>query len=128
MSFNFEITPSNVDEAYVRLMDENDVDDMINDGWTLAELAASASAIDISSQINSFGEYTFTANNLDQKWYSIIVFAKNSDGKIAQRFNFYPDNETEWADYKPVYVQGRKGALKLRKFTNSKPAMNKVKL
>lgn len=128
VSFNFEITPSNVDEAYVRLMDENDVDDMINDGWTLAELAASASAIDISSQINSFGEYTFTANNLDQKWYSIIVFAKNSDGKIAQRFNFYPDNETEWADYKPVYVQGRKGALKLRKFTNSKPAMNKVKL
>lgn len=124
VSFNFEISPSNVDAAYVRLMPENDVDDQMNAGYTLAELAQSSKAIDITSQINSIGEYTFTANGLDEQWYSIIVYAEDSDGSIARRYNFFPDEESEWSDYEPNKVPKR---IKVRNVKSHRPTFNKVK-
>ena len=127
VEFNFEISPSNVDEAYVRLMKENDVDDMINDGWTLAELACSSQSADITSTINRLGEYTFTANDLTENWYAILVYAKNSDGSVVQRFNFWPDTESEWADYNPVTKPAHSNGIRVRNVKSNKPAIKKIR-
>lgn len=103
VSINFEISPSNVEEAYVRLMDENNVDDRLNMGYTLAELACGGDAIDITNDINTTGEYTYTNNEVPEAWQSILIYAKDKDGvSTTQRLSFYPDTETRWANYEPV--------------------------
>lgn len=94
---NFEINPSNVTEAYVCLMDQNTVDDKLNIGYTLAELAASGDAIDITADINNYGEYTYTNSAVPDSWQTLLISGKNADGTSVMRINFhaYIDN-SEW--------------------------------
>lgn len=101
---NFEITPSNVDEAYVRLMDENTVDNRLNMGYTYSELAAGGDAIDITNEINTLGEYTYENKEVPEQWNSLLIFAKTkTGGKTTLRLNFWPDTETTWNAYEPKH-------------------------
>lgn len=98
VSVNFEISPSNVEEAYVIMMPENDVDDRLNDGWKLYELASSSKATDIISDINTKGEYTFTDSNVSEQWQSILIYAVDKEGnRTVARLNFYPDTDSYWS-------------------------------
>lgn len=108
VSVNFEITPSNVSEAYVRLMKENDFDNMVNDGWYPYEIASTRDATDIYNEIRSTGEYTFTASSLGDEWYALIIYARDNDGNrtVAEiAFNMLPDSE--WAIFNPVKKQAK---------------------
>ncbi len=96
VNINFEITPSNVTEAYVRLMDENDCDDRLNEGYTLPELAAGGDAVDITAKINTEGEYTYINNEVPERWNSLLIMAKNNDGTTITRVNFWAATDTEW--------------------------------
>lgn len=98
VSVNFEIAPSNVDEAYVRLMGENDCDNYINMGYTLPELAAGGDATDITNDIHKTGEYTYTNNEVPERWNSLLIMAKNEEGTTVTRINFWPDDETSTWD------------------------------
>lgn len=95
---NFEITPSNVNEAYVRLMSENDYDDRINDGYTPAEIASGGDATDITNDIRTMGEYTYVNNNIAEQWTSLVIMAKNAEGCNVTRLNFFPEegNDSQW--------------------------------
>lgn len=102
VSVTFEITPSNVEEAYVRLLDENTVDDRLNSGYELHEIAMGGDAEDITNIINTQGEYTYTRDDVSDSWQTILVYAKDKDGhRTTLRINF---NTTagNWAIYDPV--------------------------
>lgn len=77
VKLNFEITPSNVEEAYVRMLDENTVDDRINDGYKYYEIASGGDAIDITREINTLGEYTFEQTGVPNTWQAILIYAKD---------------------------------------------------
>lgn len=121
VSVNFEITPSNVEEAYVRLLPENDCDDKINDQYTLWEIVAHSSAIDVTSDINRFGEYTFTTSDFDTGlWQTILIGAKDSDGNTTVlRLDFNNLEGSEWNERNPVYGAPAKKAAVAKKFTDS---------
>lgn len=113
VSVNFEISPSNVEEAYVTMMDENECDDKLNMDFELWEIASGRNSIDITSQINTAGEYTYTNNEVPEAWQCILIYAKDRDGnKTTQRLSFYPDSETRWATYDPVYGAPARKAVK----------------
>ncbi len=102
---NFEISPSNVEEAYVRMAEENWVDDRVNMGYTLAELACGGDATDITYAINTTGEYTFESNEVGEAWMSILIYAKDKDGgKTVQRLNFNTLEGSEWSIPYPVHA------------------------
>lgn len=102
---NFEITPSNVEEAYVRMLSENTVDDRINMGYTYPEIAMGGDATDITTDINTMGEYTFESNEVEEQWTSILIYAKLKDGGVTTlRINFWPDTESEWSIYAPFHA------------------------
>lgn len=104
VSVNFEITPSNVEEAYVRLCGENFVDDRLNMGYELHEIATGGDAEDITSIINSLGEYTYTNNEVEEEWKALLIYAMDKDGnRTTLRINFFPDDETQWDIYNPVF-------------------------
>ncbi|MDE6418770.1 MAG: hypothetical protein K2K49_06135 [Duncaniella sp.] len=118
---NFEINPSNVEEAYVRLCSENFVDDRINMGYTYPEVAMGGDATDITNAINTMGEYTFESNEVAEQWNSILIYAKSQDGgKTTLRINFYPDDDAEWSIYPPFHAPARK----MHKITRIKRANN----
>lgn len=97
VNVNFEIAPSNVEEAYVRLLPENTVRDRLNMGYTLAELAMGGDAIDITNSINTMGEYTYTNNELEEQWYSLLIYAKDKSGNsTVAHLNFYPAEGMGW--------------------------------
>ena len=101
---NFEISPSNVEEAYVRLCGENFTDDRLNMGYQLHEIAMGGDAEDITSIINTTGEYTYTNSEVDEEWKSLLIYAKDKEGnRTTQRINFWPDSDSEWAIPNPVY-------------------------
>lgn len=127
VSVNFEITPSNVSEAYVRLMKENDVNDSLNDGWELWELATSSKATDITDIINRDGEYTFKADNLDDSWYTILIYAKDkNDGKTTLRINFNTLEGSNWDIPSPQHAQLKHAAARMAS-KSRKPTFDKVK-
>lgn len=94
---NFEITPSNVTAAHVRLMADNDVENELNKGKTLEQIAVEGDATDITSAINSAGEYTFAKEGLTPNWYSLLISATDENGTNVTRmvFNDHLDN-FEW--------------------------------
>lgn len=105
VSATFEINPSNVTKATVRLLEENDVDDALNSNMKLSEIATAGDATDITETINKFGEYVFSASGLNnEKWYSILVYALDKSGNSTTvRVNVCPFEDTEWSFYPPVY-------------------------
>lgn len=105
VKINFEIAPSNVEEAYVRMLDENTVDDRLNMGYELHEIAMGGDAADITSAINTTGEYTFESNDVPESWQSILIYAKDKDGKrTTLRINFNTLDQSEWSIYNPVFA------------------------
>ncbi len=128
VSVNFEVVPSNVSEAYVRLMTENDVDDYVNDGWELYELASTSQATDIYDDIRANGEYTFRAENLSEEWYSLLIYARDADGaRTVQRISFNILPGSEWYDYAPVHVKSLRKAAKRGMAKSRRPAFDRVK-
>lgn len=125
VSVNFEISPSNVEEAYVRMMDMNNVDDRLNMGYTLYELSCGGDATDITNEINTMGEYTFTSNEVGESWNSILIGAKDKDGGItALRLDFIDIEGSEWGEYNPVHKVAKKTVVKVKKSLN--PTVAKV--
>lgn len=111
---NFEISPSNVEEAYVRLCEENFVDDRLNMGYTYPEVAMGGTSIDITNEINTTGEYTFFEGGLTEKWYALLIYAKNkSGGQTTLRVNFYPDDDADWSIYAPFHSPAKTKASKI---------------
>lgn len=105
VKINFEISPSNVEEAYVRMLSENTVDDRLNMGYTYPEITMGGDATDITHSINTTGEYTFESNEVEEQWNSILIYAKLKEGgNTTLRINFYPDNDTQWSIFAPQHV------------------------
>lgn len=122
---NLEIAPSDVAEAYVRLCQENFVDDRLNMGYELGEIACGGDATDITSSINNTGEYTFRATGLENEWKALLVYAKDAKGhSTTLRINFFPDADTEWAIYKPVYKAPKRPAPR-RVLAKGAPALGR---
>lgn len=127
VSVNFEITPSNVSEAYVRMLEENEVDNKLNDGWYLYEIASSGDCIDIENAIHNFGEYTFTRDNLPEKWYSILIYARDKDGaRTIQRINFNVFEESEWSIPKPSHIAPLRAKARMMAKSH-RPTFDRVK-
>ena len=97
ISVNFEIAPTNVTEAYVRLMGENDYDDSVNEGNLPYDIAKGSDAINITDDIRTKGEYTYTNDEVPERWNSLLIMAKNDEATTLTRINFWPDTETEWS-------------------------------
>lgn len=128
VSVNFEISPSNVAEAYVNLMLENDVDLAVNDGWELWELASKSTATDITSEINTMGEYTFKAENLGDSWYTLLIYAKDKDGaKSTMQVIFNMLEDSNWVIRDAVHAPARRAALARPAACSRRPALNRVK-
>lgn len=103
VSINFEIAPSNVDEAYVYLDTENNVDDLLNDGWELYEIASRSSAIDITNEINTMGEYTFSQEITSEQWQTLLIYAKDKEAnRTICRINFDMWPDSQWDINNPV--------------------------
>lgn len=104
VSVNFEISPSNVTEAYVNMLGMSECDDLMNDGMTLADIARMPGATDITSDINTAGEYTFTDDRVDDKWHTILISAANPEGQVTTlRIDFSTLEGSEWWIEDPVY-------------------------
>lgn len=130
VNVSFEITPSNVSEAYVRLMDENTADDRLNMGYTMADLAAGGDAEDITSTINSLGEYRFKADNLESGWYSLFIMGRNEDGTTVTRINFHSDLEgSQWDLNENIAIKAPARVAKFAKMMKkgNKHALRKMK-
>ncbi len=130
VSVNFEVTPSNVAEAYVRMLDMNTCDDRLNQGYELYELASGGDATDITSDINSFGEYTFTSTDVSSDtWQTLLIMAKDTDGHhTTLRMDFLTREDSEWGDYNPVSKASGRQRLSLRPGLQSRrPSLLKVK-
>lgn len=70
---------------------------MLNDGWELWEIASRASATDITSDINKFGETTYNAEVEDNVWYTVLIYAKDQDGnRSVTRINFSTIEGSSW--------------------------------
>lgn len=129
VSVNFEINPSNVEEAYVRMMDMNLCDDRLNMGYELHELATGGDAIDVTSDINRLGEYTFTSAEVPDAWQTLLIMAKDSEGKrTTLRMDFLTLEGSEWGDYNPVYKVAGKRRISVRPgMVSRRPVINKLK-
>lgn len=92
------------------MAEENFVDDRVNMGYTLSEVAMGGDATDITNAINTTGEYTFESNEVGEAWMSILIYAKDKDGgKTVQRINFNSHPDSEWSI--PVPVHGPKAKM-----------------
>ncbi len=89
VNVKFEITPSNVSAAHVRLMKENDVADELNRDKTLDRIAVEGDAADIKGAINTAGEYTFSREGIERGWYSLLVSATDENGTVVTNIKFH---------------------------------------
>ncbi len=128
VSINFEISPKDVSEAYIRLMKENDLEDSLNQRHILHELATNGQ--NITESINNTGKYAYTNEKLEEAWYSILIYAKDQTGDMSTlRTNFWPedDKDSHWADY-PVVHQSPSKVLRSRMLSKSrKPTIERLK-
>ena len=93
----FEITPSNVSAAHVRLMPDNDVVDELNQNKTLDQIAVEGDATDIKADINYYGEYTFSKEDVERGWYSLLISGTDENGTNVTRLIFHTHLENaEW--------------------------------
>lgn len=125
VSVNFEITPSNVSEAYIYLDTENNVDDLKNDGWELWEIASRSSATDITSQINSFGEYAYDSDVPEEEWLSLLIYALDNEGnRTVCRINFNTFEGADWNIVNPAKVPALR-KMPVFKSTMTNPSIKK---
>lgn len=129
VSVNFEISPSNVEEAYVRMLTMNNVDDRLNMGYTLSEIATGGDAEDITNIINTVGEYTFTNSEVGEEWMTILIYAKDQDGgKTIQRIDFNTEATADWFIDTPAHISPAKAPSRFgRIHSNLDPTFGRVK-
>ena len=129
VSVNFEISPSNVEEAYVRMLTMNTVDDRLNMGYTLSEIATGGNAEDITSIINTAGEYTFTSTEVGEEWMTILIYAKDQEGgKTVQRIDFNTEATSDWFIDTPSHNAPAKKQVRFgRIHSNLDPSFGRVK-
>lgn len=97
VTVNYEITPSNVTAAHVRLMKENDVKDAKNNGQTLDEIATGGDAEEVTSTINNSGEATFSKADLPRGWYDLLISATDENGTTVTEVCFHSHlADAEW--------------------------------
>lgn len=89
VTVNFEITPSNVTAAHVRLMKENDLSNELNKDKTLDQVAVEGDAEDITSTINYAGEYTFKKSDLARGWYTLLMSGTDANGTTVTKASFH---------------------------------------
>ncbi len=121
VSVKFEVTPSNVTEVYVNLLEENTVESKLNRGFTLADLAAGATALDITNEINTNGEYTYSNSSVDSGWQTLLVSAKSKEGDITVlRLNFNAHVDSEWEETTTVIPASSASSVRtaFRKFSS----------
>lgn len=121
VSVNFEVTPSNVTEVYVNLLEENTVESKLNRGFTLADLAAGATALDITNEINTNGEYTYTNSSVDSGWQTLLISAKSKEGDVTVlRLNFNAHVDSDWEETTTVIPASSVSSVKttFRKFSS----------
>lgn len=108
VSVNFEINPSNVSAAHVRLMGDNDVMDALNGGASLDEIAVGGDAVDITSKINEAGEYTYSNdNNFPARWNALLISAADENGTTVTRVIFNPFIDSEWEVKTTTFPKGK---------------------
>ena len=121
VSVNFEVTPSNVTEVYVNLLEENTVESKLNRGFTLSDLAAGATALDITNEINTNGEYTYTNSSVDSGWQTLLISAKSKEGDVTVlRLNFNAHVDSDWEETTTVITDSSVSSVKptFRKFSS----------
>ncbi|MDE7160903.1 MAG: hypothetical protein K2O24_08705 [Muribaculaceae bacterium] len=103
VSVGFEITPSNVSEAYVYVDTENNVDDMLNDGWKLWEIASRPKALDVTYEINTMGEYNYSCEVTPDIWHTMLIYAlDDSSNRSVCRINFNTAEDSTWDVINPA--------------------------
>lgn len=128
VSVNFEVSPNKVSEAYVRMLLENTVEDRLNSGWELWEIASGGDAIDIYDDIRNYGEYTFKADGIDDQWHTLLIYARDMDGnRTTLRINFNMLEDSNWSIYEPVYNAPARRAIARIASKSRKPTLDKVK-
>lgn len=127
LNVNFEVNPSNVAEAYYYIDTENNVDNMLNEGWEAWEIATRSTAVDVTDEIHSAGEYTINQTIDSEQWNTLLIYAKsNEGGRTVQRINFHMDADTYWDVQSPIRSQVAK-ARKLKIKNTKKPALKHIK-
>ncbi len=127
LNVNFEVSPSNVTEAYYYIDTENNVDDLLNDGWEAWEIATRSAAVDVTDAIHSAGEYTINTPIDSELWNTLLIYAKGSEGgKTVLRVNFHMDADTYWDVQQPIRSQVAK-ARKLKVKNAKKPVLKHIK-
>ncbi|MDE7141407.1 MAG: hypothetical protein K2O33_00745, partial [Muribaculaceae bacterium] len=67
------------------------------------EIASRSSAIDITNEINTMGEYTFTQAITSEQWQTLLIYAKDKDGnRTICRINFDMWPDSQWDIQNPV--------------------------
>ena len=61
------------------------------------DIAKGSDAINITDDIRTKGEYTYTNDEVPERWNSLLIMAKNDEATTLTRINFWPDTETEWS-------------------------------
>ncbi len=113
VSVKFEVTPSNVTEVYVNLLEENTVESKLNRGFTLADLAAGSTAIDVTNDINTNGEYTYSNESVDSGWQTLLVSAKSKEGDVTVlRLNFNANVDSDWDETTTVFPASSTSSVK----------------
>lgn len=93
----YEISPSNVKTAHVRLMKENDLDDALNQGQTLQQLAVEGDADDVTATINGQGQATFSKSDLARAWYALLISATDEQGTTICEADFHSHrSDSQW--------------------------------
>lgn len=97
VTIKYEITPSNVTAAHVRLMKENDVSNARNNGETLDQIAVGGDAEDITATINTEGEATFSKTDIARGWYELLISATDANGTNVTEACFHSHlTNAEW--------------------------------
>ena len=96
VNITFSVTPKDVSKATVRLIGENALNNELNTGKTLADVAAEE-ATDITDTVKANGEYTFSQSDITRGWYAVLCAATNDYGTTVTKAVFHTHLENfEW--------------------------------
>lgn len=98
VTVTYEISPSNVTAAHVRLMSENDLENALNVSGTLLEqVAVDGDAEDVTATINADGKATYTYTVAKRGWYALLISATDANGTTVVEADFHSHlTDAEW--------------------------------
>lgn len=114
VSVTFGVTPSSVTASHVRLMKENDLENLLNQpGTTLDQVATDGDATDLTATINASGKATFTQSDLSRGWYALLISATDANGTTVTEADFHSHlDNAEWEITTTAFPVASKGAKK----------------